>query len=160
MSGFIQFLHCPWRTSITFCVMSYHINKGHFPTEPIFCQAQYYAPNQRNSDFVILGKQLAPGHIFMCIPYIFLNFMFLLIATPSGLERLNKSLVFSCPNTSLITFTAWVLETLLPSALGPKFFMHKAKPDHSLMVTVCSCPGQLWHHYHAWQDNSWWLGLY
>lgn len=96
----------------------------------------------------------------MCIPYIFLNFIFLLIATPPGFKRLHKSLVISCPNTSLITFTAWVLETLLLSALGPKFSMHKAKPDRSLMVTVCGCPGQSWHHNHAWQDNSWWLGLY
>lgn len=52
----------------------------------------------------------------MCIPYIFLNFIFLLIATPSGFERLHKSLVFSCPNTSLITFTAWVLETAAVSS--------------------------------------------
>lgn len=96
----------------------------------------------------------------MCIPYIFLNFIFLLITTSSGFKRLYKSLVISCPNTSLITFTAWVLETLLPSALGPKFSVHKAKPDRSLMVTVCSCPGQSWHHNHAWQDNSWCLGLY
>lgn len=77
----------------------------------------------------------------MCIPYIFLNFIFLLITASVGLKRLYKSLVISCLNTLLITFTAWVLETLLPSATGLKFPMRKAKPDRSTMETVCGLPG-------------------
>ena len=76
----------------------------------------------------------------MCIPYIFLNFIFLLITASIGPKRLYKSLVISCPNTSLITFTAWVLETLLPSATGPKFPVRKAKPDRSMMAAVCGLP--------------------
>lgn len=105
MSGTSQFLHWPWRSYITFCITAYHINHGYFPIKPTFCQRWCCAPN---SDSVILGKRLAPGHIFMCIPYIFLNFIFLLITASVGPKRLYKSLVISCPNTSLITFTAWV----------------------------------------------------
>lgn len=122
--------------------MAYHINHGHFPIKPTFCQPWYCAPkNHRNSDSVILGKQLAPGHSFMCIPYIFLNFIFLLITASVGPETLHKPLVISCPNTSLITFTAWVLEPSLPSAIGPKFPMRKAKPDRRVMVAVYGLPG-------------------
>lgn len=76
----------------------------------------------------------------MCIPYIFLNFVLLLITASFGPKRLYKHLVISCPNTSLITFTAWDLQTLLPSATGPKFPVRKAKPDRSTMAAVCGLP--------------------
>lgn len=76
----------------------------------------------------------------MCIPYIFLNLIFLLITTSVGPEQLYKSLVIACPNTSLIIFTAWFLETLLPPATRPKFPMRKAKPDYSMMAAMCGLP--------------------
>lgn len=134
-------LHWPWKSYMytTFYFMAFHIPHSFFPIKPTYLQPWCCASkNPINSGAVILRKRLAPGHIFMCIPYIFLNFVFLLIAASVGPAQLHMPRVTSCPNTSPIAFAAWALEAL-PQPLPKASAAGCGEGSRQTFGLTCSC---------------------